>query len=184
MSDIITAIKGQAVTISTDSNITFTIDEMLKRSMLLMRHELLKSGGHLKITKNETEEISLQGDINNLVQVIGNLINNAIYAQQGTSNSEIEIEIKHNAEALLIMVKNRGSGISGKVMEKLFKTMVTSKGTMGTGLGLYISNAVIRSKFNGSMWGENRPDGGAILGISIPMDIVSTKPVRSEVNRR
>ena len=184
MSDIITAIKGQAVTISTDSNITFTIDEMLKRSMLLMRHELLKSGCHLKITKNEAEEISLQGDINNLVQVVGNLINNAIYAQQGTSNSEIEIEIKHNAEVLLIMVKDRGSGISDKVMEKLFKTMVTSKGTMGTGLGLYISNAVIRSKFNGSMWGENRPDGGAILGISIPMDIVSTKPVRSEVNRR
>ena len=184
MSDIITAIKGQAVTISTDNNITFTIDEMLKRSMLLMRHELLKSGCHLKITKNEAEEISLQGDINNLVQVVGNLINNAIYAQQGTSNSEIEIEIKHNAEALLIMVKDRGSGISDKVMEKLFKTMVTSKGTMGTGLGLYISNAVIRSKFNGSMWGENRPDGGAILGISIPMDIVSTKPIRSEVNRR
>ena len=184
MSDIITAIKGQAVTISTDSNITFTIDEMLKRSMLLMRHELLKSGCHLKITKNEAEEISLQGDINNLVQVIGNLINNAIYAQQGTDNSEIEIEIKRNTEALLIMVKDRGAGISDNVMEKLFKTMVTSKGTMGTGLGLYISNAVIRSKFNGSMWGENRPDGGAILGISIPMDIVSTKPVRSEVNRR
>ena len=184
MSDIITAIKGQAVTISTDSNITFTIDEMLKRSMLLMRHELLKSGCHLKITKDESEEISLQGDINNLVQVIGTLINNAIFAQQGTSNSEIEIEIKHNTEALLIIVKDRGSGISDKVMEKLFKTMVTSKGTMGTGLGLYISNAVIRSKFNGSMWGENRKDGGAKLGISIPMELVSIKPVRSEVNRK
>lgn len=75
------------------------------------------------------------------------------------------------------MVKDRGTGISDTILEKLFKTMVTSKGTMGTGLGLYISNAVIRSKFNGYMWGENRPDGGSCLGISIPLEMVSIKSV-------
>ena len=177
MSDIITAIKGQAVNISTDNQSTFTIDEMLKRSMLLMRHELLNSGCQLKISKDDTQEISLQGDINNLVQVVGNLINNAIYAQKSTGGNEIEIEIRRDAEDLKIMVKDRGTGISDTILEKLFKTMVTSKGTMGTGLGLYISNAVIRSKFNGYMWGENRPDGGSCLGISIPLELVSIKSV-------
>jgi signal transduction histidine kinase len=177
MSDIITAIKGQAVNISTDNQSTFTIDEMLKRSMLLMRHELLNSGCQLKISKDDTQEISLQGDINNLVQVVGNLINNAIYAQKSTGGNEIEIEIRRDAEDLKIMVKDRGTGISDTILEKMFKTMVTSKGTMGTGLGLYISNAVIRSKFNGYMWGENRPDGGSCLGISIPLEMVSIKSV-------
>jgi K+-sensing histidine kinase KdpD len=61
-------------------------------------------------------------------------------------------------------------------MEKLFKTMVTSKGAMGTGLGLYISNAVIRSKFNGSMWGKNREGGGCMMGISIPLELVHIRP--------
>ena len=176
MSDIITAIKGQAVTISTDSKITFTIDEMLKRSMLLMRHELLNSGCTLKVTKDDTEEISLQGDINNLVQVVGNLINNAIYAQKDLPGNEIEIEITHDTDILHIIVKDRGTGISDHVMEKLFKTMVTSKGAMGTGLGLYISNAVIRSKFNGSMWGKNREGGGCMMGISIPLELVHIRP--------
>ena len=176
MSDIITAIKGQAVTISTDKNITFTIDEMLKRSRLLMRHELLNSGCRLDVVKDESEVISLQGDINNLVQVVGNLINNAIFAQKDKPNGEIEIEVKHDAQELQIIVKDRGTGISDTVMEKLFKTMVTSKGTMGTGLGLYISNAVIRSKFNGSMWGRNREDGGCMMGISIPLELVSITP--------
>jgi C4-dicarboxylate-specific signal transduction histidine kinase len=176
MSDIITAIKGQAVTISTDSKITFTIDEMLKRSMLLMRHELLNSGCTLKITKDDSEEIALQGDINNLVQVVGNLINNSIFAQKNLPGNEIEIEVSHDTEMLHIIVKDRGTGISDHVMEKLFKTMVTSKGTMGTGLGLYISNAVIRSKFNGTMWGKNREDGGCMMGISIPLELVHIKP--------
>ena len=176
MSDIITAIKGQAVTISTDSKITFTIDEMLKRSMLLMRHELLNSGITLKITKDDSKEISLQGDINNLVQVVGNLINNAIYAQKDLPGNEIEIEISYDEDTLHIVVKDRGTGISDHVMEKLFKTMVTSKGTMGTGLGLYISNAVIRSKFNGTMWCKNREDGGCIMGISVPLELVHIRP--------
>ena len=172
MSDIITAIKGQATQISTDEQVSFTINEMLKRSMLLMRHELLNSGCQLKIICAEDEEVSLQGDINNLVQVVGNLLSNAIYAQKQTGGGEIEIEICHDENYLNILVKDRGTGISENVVNKLFKSMITTKGTAGTGLGLYISNAVIRGKFSGEMWGKNREGGGSIFGISIPRDVV------------
>ena len=170
MSDIITAIKGQATSISADENVTFTIDEMIKRSRLLMRHELLNSGIKLNVITDPLEEISLRGDINNLVQVIGNLINNAIFAQK--SGGEIDICVEHDSEYVNISVCDRGEGISDKVMSKLFKSMVTSKGTLGTGLGLYVSNAVIRSKFNGNMWCKNREGGGSIFGFSIPLDMV------------
>ncbi len=184
MSDIITAIKGQAANISTDEKVTFTIDEMLKRSRLLMRHEFLNSGCKLNIVYDATEEISLQGDINNLVQVIGNLLSNAIYAQKQTGGGEIEIEICHDEEKLKIIVKDRGPGISESTLAKLFKSMTTTKGTMGTGLGLYISNAVIRGKFNGEMWGENREGGGAVFGIAIPLDMVHIRKIdtNSEVD--
>ena len=186
MSDIITAIKGQAANISTDETSTFTMDEMLKRSTLLMRHELLNNGCQLKVISNPQEEISLQGDINNLIQVIDNLLSNAIYAQKQVGGGEIEIEIIHDSEHLDIMVKDRGTGISDKVREKLFKTMVTSKGTMGTGLGLYISNAVIRGKFRGTMWVKDREGGGSIFGISIPLELVHIRHavVRNEDSKR
>lgn len=186
MSDIITAIKGQAANISTDEACTFTIEEMLKRSTLLMRHELLNSGCQLKIDCNPGEEISLQGDINNLIQVIDNLLSNAIYAQKQVGGGEIEIQIDHDSENLNIMVKDRGTGISEKVRGKLFKTMVTSKGTMGTGLGLYISNAVIRGKFRGTMWVKDREWGGSIFGISIPLELVHIRRavVRNEDSKR
>lgn len=176
MSDIITAIKGQAANISTDEKSTFTIEEMLKRSMLLMRHELLNSGCRMKLTYDQSKEISLQGDINNLIQVLDNLLSNAIFAQKQVGGGEIEIEISHDEDKLHIAVKDSGPGISPNVKEKLFKTMVTSKGAMGTGLGLYISNAVVRGKFNGNMWVQDRVGGGCIFGISIPLELVRIRP--------
>lgn len=175
MSDIITAIKGQAANISTDEKSTFSIEEMIKRCMLLMRHELLNSGCRLKVDYIQEKQIFLQGDINNLIQVVDNLLSNAIYAQKEQGGGEIEIRIDHDTENLNIAILDRGSGISANVKEKLFKSMVTSKGTMGTGLGLYISNVVIKGKFGGSMWAEDRPGGGTIMGIAIPLEKVQIR---------
>ncbi len=172
MSDIITAIKGQAANVNTFEDSTFTIDEMLKRSMLLMRHELLSGGCRLVTEYDQTKEITLRGDINNLIQVLDNLLSNAIYAQKQAGGGDITVTINHDEESLRISVKDRGPGVSPNVKDRLFKAMVTSKGTMGTGLGLYISSAVVRGKFGGTMWYEDNPEGGAIFGISIPRNLV------------
>jgi signal transduction histidine kinase len=180
MSDIITAIKGQATNIGTDENIRFSIDEMLRRSMLLMRHELLNSGCRLKLDYDKSVDITLQGDINNLVQVIGNLLSNAIYAQKEMGGGEIEIKVTYDKEKVDICVLDRGTGMSEQVRSKLFKSMVTNKGTLGTGLGLYISNAVIRGKFNGEMRAENREGGGSILVVSIPADKVEIRKIADQ----
>ena len=53
--------------------------------------------------------------------------------------------------------------------------MVTSKGTKGTGLGLYISSIVIKGKFGGHLWHEDREGGGSVFGIAIPLDRVQIK---------
>ena len=173
MSDIIAAIRGQATNISTDEQSTFTIDEMMKRSSLLMRHELLNGGCMLKTVYDKSLSIYLRGDINNLIQVVNNLLSNAIYAQhQHAGGGEIEVHFDLDQENLNISVMDRGAGISPQVKDKLFKAMVTNKGAMGTGLGLYISNVVIKSKFKGSMWMRDREGGGSIFGISIPRENV------------
>lgn len=175
MSDIITAIKGQAANSSTDEKTTFTVDAMIKRSMLLMRHELLNSGCQLNVIYDKDKTISLQGDINNLIQVLDNLLSNAIYAQKENGGGVIDVVIEHDAENLRILVKDRGKGVPPHVKARLFKNMVTSKGAMGTGLGLYISHAVIRGKFRGTMWAEDREGGGSIFGIAIPLELVHIK---------
>ena len=175
MSDIITAIKGQAANISMDEKSTFTLDEMLKRSALLMRHELLNGGCQMNVCNELESEVILQGDVNNLIQAVNNLISNAIYAQKQNGGGAIDVEIYKDEEYLQIAIKDRGKGVSPHVRSKLFKSMVTSKGTHGTGLGLYISNIVIKGKFEGHLWMEDREGGGSIFGIAIPLRLVNMR---------
>ena len=174
MSDIITAIKGQAAASSTREvpDQYFTIDDMIKRSWLLMRHELQKNECTLVTRGHEDREIVLRGDINNMVQVVTNLLSNAIYAQNEVGGGEIYLTVKTEEDVLKIEVADHGKGVSREIGRKLFRKMVTSKGIHGNGLGLYISYTVIRGKFGGEMWYKDNPGGGAVFGISIPMENV------------
>lgn len=47
--------------------------------------------------------------------------------------------------------------------------MITSKGTAGAGLGIYMSKALIQGKFDGELWFADNPGGGAVFGFTIPM---------------
>ena len=172
MSDIITAIKGQAANVNTNVDATFTTEELIKRSMLLMRHELMSSGSRVITETEENCTYTIRGDVNNLVQVLNNLLSNAIYSQKQVGGGDIVIGVKKDEDNLKIYVKDTGTGISAGVKERLFRAMVTNKGAHGTGMGLYISDAVVKGKFGGNMWVEDNPEGGAIVGVSIPLSEV------------
>ena len=172
MSDIITAIKGQAANVNTNVDAMFTTEELIKRSMLLMRHELMSSGSRVRTETEENSTYTIRGDVNNLVQVLNNLLSNAIYSQKQVGGGDIVIGVKKDEDNLKIYVKDTGTGISAGVKERLFRAMVTNKGAHGTGLGLYISDAVVKGKFGGNMWVEDNPEGGAIVGVSIPLSEV------------
>lgn len=167
MSDIITAIKGQATNVAISEDSLFELEDALRRCRLLIRHEMQKAGCTLRTVYDRTIGIKIRGDINNLVQVIVNLLSNAAYAQK-EKGGEILLEAEWKGDHLDIKVTDHGTGVSEQVKDKLFKSMVTNKGAMGTGIGLYISNTVIKGKFEGSMWYEDHSQGGAVFGISIP----------------
>lgn len=115
-----------------------------------MRHELQSGNCTLEVEgEDENRDFTLHGDINNLVQVLNNLLSNAVYAQKQSGGGVITIGVKQDGDDLKIYVKDTGPGVKPQVKKRLFKEMITSKGTMGTGLGLYISNTVVRGKFGG-----------------------------------
>ena len=169
MSDIITAVKGQAVTLSAQEIVSFTVNELVKRVEILMKHELKHSLINLNIHMNVDENLKLNGDINNLVQVLNNLISNAIQAYDGAENQNIDLDFNKEGNNLVISVTDYGKGIPEDIQEKIFKEMVTTKGKNGTGLGLFMSYSNIRAHFNGNMRFESEVGKGTTFEIVLPV---------------
>ena len=169
MSDIITAVKGQAVTLSEADSVHFTLDELVKRVNILMKHELKNALIYLNISMRTDEHTSINGDINSLVQVINNMISNSIQAYNGEKNKNIELILETKDHNVLIHVKDYASGMSKKVKDKLFKEMITTKGKNGTGLGLYMSYSTIKAHFNGDITFESEEGKGTTFTIILPL---------------
>ena len=169
MSDVITAVKGQAVNLSNEEDISFTVGELLKRVNILMKHELKNAIIYLNISMKTDENLIIHGDVNSLVQVINNMISNSIQAYQGRTNQNIDLIVEKKENNLLISVKDYGTGIPKKVKDKLFKEMITTKGKNGTGLGLYMSYSTIKAHFNGNMTVESEEGKGTTFTIILPI---------------
>lgn len=169
MSDIITAVKGQAVTLSNQEIVSFTVNELVKRVQILMKHELKHSLIGLNINMNVDENLELHGDINSLVQVLNNLISNAIQAYDGAENQKIDFDLNMDRNNLVISITDYGKGIPEDIQKRLFKEMVTTKGKNGTGLGLFMSYSNIRAHFNGNMRFESEVGKGTTFEIVLPV---------------
>lgn len=168
MSDIITTVKGQAVALSNDKTMSFTIGELIKRVNILMKHELKNAYIYLNILMKTDENLVLKGDVNALVQVLNNMITNAIQAYNGVRDKNIELEVNKKGNDIIISLTDYAGGLPKEVQDKLFKEMVTTKGKNGTGLGLYMSYSNIRARFGGDITYRTEEGKGTTFSIIIP----------------
>ena len=169
MSDVITAVKGQAVAFTESTGDSFTLKELLTYIDVLMKHELKNALVDLNISLLVPDTLPIRGNINSLVQVINNIISNAIQSYNGKTNKNIDFIIKMKEKNLVFILQDYGCGIPKKVQSKLFNEMITTKGKNGTGLGLFMSYSNIRAHFNGNMTFESEEGKGTKFTITIPM---------------
>ena len=168
MSDVITAVKGQAVTFSEEQVSSFSIEELFKMVSILMKHELSKAQISLNVQNNVPSNISIHGNINSLIQVINNIVSNSIQASEKATNKIIDLCANANNSNVIISVRDYGIGIPQSVQKTLFKEMVTTKGKNGTGLGLFMSYSNIKAHFNGEITFESDEGVGTVFNIILP----------------
>ncbi len=170
MSDVITAVKGQAVNLNASNEVSnFTIEELVKRVSILMKHELKANLIDMNISVNVDPNLKIDGNVNSLVQVINNMISNAIQSYNGKTNENIDLIISNYDEHNIgISIKDYGCGMSKEVQSKLFKQMVTTKGKKGTGLGLFMSYSTIRGNFKGNVKFTSEENKGTTFIIILP----------------
>ena len=81
-------------------------------------------------------------------------------------NPYIEISIFKNNYKTLIEVKDNALGIKEDIITKIFNPYFTTKEDKGTGIGLYLSKAIIEEKLHGKLKVRNH-ENGAIFTIII-----------------
>ncbi|MDO7732954.1 MAG: ATP-binding protein, partial [Paracoccaceae bacterium] len=101
-----------------------------------------------------------------LEQVIINLLRNALDATKTTQAPHIDI-IMRQEEVALLLVQDNGPGIAqlNNVFEPFY---TTKKAGEGVGLGLAISSGII-SDLSGRLTARNRDGGGAIFEVQLPL---------------
>lgn len=168
MSDIITTVKGQTAQFNEKNSYPFTVGDALKRSKILMQHSLTENnctlGSEVLIDPFEV----VYGDINSLVQILDNIIDNAIQAYNGKGGS-INLTVAQVENEVRFAVQDFGEGIAPEVQKLLFKEMTTTKGKHGTGLGLYMSYSTVKGLFRGNMWFDSTPGKGTTFFVQIPL---------------
>ena len=170
MSDIITTVKGQAVaSLSSDTSEEFTVDELIKRVNILMKHELKNAYIYMNVMMKTDENQILKGNVNSLVQVVNNMISNAIQAYAGKKDQNIELVVSKKENNIVISITDFAGGLPKEVQDRLFKEMVTTKGKNGTGLGLYMSYSNIKAHFGGDITYVTKQGKGTTFNIIIPI---------------
>jgi signal transduction histidine kinase len=66
-----------------------------------------------------------------------------------------------------VSVADTGTGIPPEKLNAIFDAFYSTKGH-GTGLGLSIARTIVEA-FDGRMWAENRPGGGALFRFTLPL---------------
>lgn len=144
------------------------IADVIDHSVLDMLPQIKKN--NLGIKKQVPDNLSLiKGDEERLIQVMSNLIGNAI---KFTPSGEITISAHEDDDNLHIAVSDTGIGIPQEETNNLFKRFYqvdasTTRKYGGTGLGLHISKFIVEAH-NGKIWAESEKGVGTTIHITLP----------------
>ncbi len=146
------------------------LNELVEEVCKSMRHLVEKKKLKLELElENKIPKIKIDKD--KIIQVIVNLVNNAIAF---TDKGSIVIISKLDGPSAHIMVKDTGAGIKKESLDKLFNPFEQAEREdtgrrEGTGLGLAICKEIV-SRHNGKIWVESESGKGSIFHFILPLE--------------
>lgn len=130
------------------------------------------------ILDSKDANLVINEDKNRIIQVITNLITNAI---KFTVKGEIHFGFEQKEGLINFYVKDTGMGISEEKIKKIFDRFVKlNTFVQGTGLGLAICRMIVE-KIGGEIGVESEIDKGSTFHFTIPYDMQKRKLALKEV---
>ena len=160
----VTRIENQSLTLQKEK---FNINRMILNVLEGYESRDTRKNDNVKIVFTPKDDFFVEADKERLMQVISNLMDNAI---KFTDEGIITVILKRKQEnnELIVSIKDTGSGIDSEITPRLFSKFATKSQT-GTGLGLFISQNIVESH-GGKIWAENNSDGkGSTFSFGLPL---------------
>lgn len=174
---IVNSMRNQIRNLGSDQKYNFKVSEVINDVKIIAYNEIQK--GNCDLVINIEDDLSVYGDPTKLGQVFTNLLVNAIQAYNG-NGGKIEISVtKAPGNRVMIKVRDYAGGIPEKIKEYVFKNILTTKGTKGTGLGLYLAYSVIKGEFSGEITFESTEGEGTTFYIVLDRANENNKEVQT-----
>ncbi len=146
------------------------IGEIVLHAITIYEPRCIAAGIEIKKTINSSRKIMLRrGEV---MQVVSNLIMNAIYAMQVGGVLSISVEdTEGSPDGIVLTVKDDGVGIAEADLPRVFEAFFTTRSTVGTGIGLFVAKQFVEGHggqivIESSRGGENH---GTTVRVVLPI---------------
>ncbi len=167
--------------------ISFQLKEVVGEIMQTLNLTAQEKGISLHINMDPDIPQYLVGDMKRLEQIMISLINNAIkFTYEGEVRVAIQMGQNDGPECVInFLVMDSGVGIPENQLETIFDRLAqgdpdVERNYGGTGLGLFICKCLVE-QMGGTIWAENRKEGGATFGFGIRLEKGSWEEVEEEL---
>jgi Na+/proline symporter/nitrogen-specific signal transduction histidine kinase len=147
------------------------IRETLEKAIFSMSY--LADKKDIEIIHSNTSDFHAKYDEDRIMQVLTNLISNALkFCQPKTG--KIIVDYKYDKGLLEVIIKDNGKGIPEQDIPFVFDKFYQSKNQniikpQGSGLGLAISKTIIENH-HGNVWVKNNQKSGVTFGFQLPFE--------------
>jgi len=148
----------------------FDLNDSVREVVDIAASEAAKRGVALSAGRS-AETLPIRADRVQMQQVILNLVMNGLDALQDCDAAARTLKIQtsrnRDSTAAELTVSDSGNGVPADKLRSIFDAFVTTKPD-GTGLGLPIARTIVEIH-GGTIWAENRRDGGAAFHVTVPL---------------
>lgn len=145
------------------------LEEVIARLENVFAEDIIKY--QIKIIKSTLPVLT--ANYEQMVQLLQNLISNAIKYRKTDQNLVIDIKAKLVADEYQFSIKDNGIGFDMKFSDKIFiifQRLHLKEDYPGTGVGLAICNKIV-SRHQGKLWVESLPGKGSTFYFTIPKNL-------------
>lgn len=143
--------------------------DLLERAAEIISHRAAIKQVNLVLDRGP-EGLTLRADRDQLLQVLVNLLSNAVEActEPSAQGRTVTVSVERRGNRAMFSILDQGPGLRGARLEELARPFHSTRAG-GTGLGLSVASRIVE-QHRGELRLEDRREGGAMARVSLPVD--------------